>query len=171
MQTRFDGQERLYQAIRLMRRIDLNVGRVMQAELRSAGLTPAQRLIVEALIDHGAMTVPETAACLSLKRQFVQRIATALLAAELVEIQPNPAHKRSPRLVVTGSGRKKFNALHERELALLHQHLGDINMTEIIVALRVMNRVSACFSELAEKVRGETPVPLSGDDPLRSAIG
>jgi len=167
MQTRFDGQERLYQAIRLMRRIDLNVGRVMQAELRSAGLTPAQRLVVEALIDHGAMTVPETAACLSLKRQFVQRVVTGLVAAELVGTQANPAHKRSPRLAVTAAGRAKFNALHQRELALLHQHLGDINMTEIIVALRVVNRVSACFSELAGKVRAAPPSP----DALRSAVG
>lgn len=149
MQTRFDGQERLYQAIRLMRRIDLNVGRVMNAELREAGLTPAQRTVLEAFVDHGAMTVPETAARLSLKRQFVQRVVTGLIASGLVESAPNPAHKRSARLSVTPAGRARFAGLHERELALLHMHLGDINMTEIIVALRVMNRVSACFSELA----------------------
>jgi DNA-binding MarR family transcriptional regulator len=154
MQGRFDRQERLYQAIRLMRRIDLNAGRVMQRALAGTGLTPARRVVLEALVEHGAMTVPETAARLSLKRQFVQRIMTELIAEELVATEANPAHKRSFLCRVTPEGGAAFEAIHQRELALMSSHLGDINMTEVIVAFRVVGRVADCFAALAG---GEEP--------------
>lgn len=171
MQTRFDGHERLYQVIRLMRRIDLDLGRIMNAELRRAGLTPAQRAVLEAIHENGAMTVPEVAARLSLKRQFVQRAAARLITAGFIETMPNPTHKRSLHLCLTEAGRSAFSALHERELALLHRHLGDINMTEIIVALRVMNRVAACFSELAAGLARAPMTSASQQGDFRPAAG
>ena len=149
MQTRFDRQERLYQAIRLTRRIDLDVGRVMQPELERNGLTAARRTLLEALVQGGPACVPELAEKLALKRQFVQRVAAELIRAELAEILPNPRHRRSYLCRATEKGRALFDAVHQRELELIRRHLGDINTTEIIVALRVLNRVADCFSGMA----------------------
>jgi hypothetical protein len=75
------------------------------------------------------------------------------------------------RLCLTGAGRAIFTALHERELALLHRHLGDINMTEIIVALRVMTRMSACFSELAAGLSSPAIPPPAQTSDLHPAAG
>ncbi len=149
MQTRFDRQERLHHAIRLMRRIDLDAGRVMQSELSGSGLTPAGHRLLEALAENGEATVPDLAAGLALKRQFVQRMMAELVRAGFVETLPNPHHKRSFLCRLSEDGRRRFEAVHQRELALLNRHLGDINMTEVIVALRVLNRVANCFSEIA----------------------
>ena len=149
MQTRFDRQERLHQAIRLVRRIDLDVGRVMQSDLRGSGLTPASHAVLETLVEHGARTVPEMAARLGLKRQFAQRAMSGLIRSGLVEMLANPHHKRSYLCGATQQGRAIFEAVRQRELALLHRHLGDINTTEVIVALRVLNRVADCFSDVA----------------------
>ena len=149
MQTRFDRQERLHQAIRLMRRIDLDVGRVMQSELRGSSLTPARHTVLETLVANGATTVPEMAARLGLKRQFAQRLTSGLVRSGLVEMLPNPHHKRSYLCSATVQGRALFETVHQRELALLNHYLGDINTTEVIVALRVLNRVADCFSGVA----------------------
>lgn len=151
MQTRFDRQERLYQAIRLMRRIDLEVGRVMTGELQGSGLTPARRAVLELLVEDGPATVPEIAERLALKRQFVQRAAAELIRLGLVESKANPRHRRSFLCCATNDGKAAFEAVHRKELELLNEHLGDINMTEIIVALKVMNRVATCFGTLASE--------------------
>jgi len=154
MQTRFDRQERLYQAIRLMRRIDLEAGRIMLSELRGSGLTPARRAVLELLIEGGPATVPDAAERLGLKRQFVQRAVAEMIRLGLVESSANPRHRRSFLCCATQEGHAAFDAVHRRELELLSEHLGDINMTEIIVALRVMNRVAACFETLSAEKSG-----------------
>lgn len=162
MQTRFDRQERLHQAIRLMRRIDLDVGRVMQSQLKGSGLTTARHAVLGALVEHGPATVPQMAERLGLKRQFAQRAAVELVRSGFVEMLPNPQHKRSRLCRATDQGRALFDTFHQRELALLHRHLGDINTTEVIVALRVLNRVAGCFSELAGgRVAAEERQPSS----------
>lgn len=145
-----------------MQRIDLDAGRVMQRVLAGTGLTPARRVVLEALVAHGAMTVPETAARLSLKRQFVQRTMAELIAAELVATEDNPAHKRSFLCRVTAEGRTAFEAIHQRELALISSHLDDINMTEVIVACHVVSRVADCFAALAGAAPGDKDDSASG---------
>ena len=149
MQTRFDRQERLHQAIRLIRRIDLDVGRVMQCELKGSGLTPAHHAVLEALVRHGPATVPDLAGRLGMKRQFAQRATSGMVRSRFVETLPNPRHKRSYLCGATREGRALFDMVHQRELDFLHRHLGDINITEVIVALRVLNRVADCFSGVA----------------------
>ncbi|MGN6548512.1 MAG: MarR family winged helix-turn-helix transcriptional regulator [Pararhizobium sp.] len=146
MQTRFDRQERLHQAIRLMRRIDLDAARMRRSLLAETSLSPADHSVLEALVAEGEMTVPELAAALGLKRQFVQRVVSRLAASGCVERAANPAHRRSFLCRASASGKAFVATLHERELALLNRHIGDINMTEIIVALRVIHRIADGFA-------------------------
>ncbi len=149
MLVRFDKQERLYKAIRLVRPVHLNVSRTIEKLLDGAGISVAERAVLE-LICEEPLTVPEAARQLSMKRQFVQRVAAKLMSKGLVEKTPNPEHRRAYFCAPTAAGRDLFEAVHRRELEMLHAVLGDINQTEVVVALRVMMRIDAAFEALAQ---------------------
>lgn len=148
MLVRFDKQERLYKAIRLVRPVHLNVSRTVEKMLEGAGITVAERAVLELLCEE-PLTVPEAARRLSMKRQFVQRVAAGLIAKGLIEKKPNPEHRKAYFCAPSTAGLDLFNAVHQRELEMLHAVLGDINQTEVVVALRVMTRIDAAFEALA----------------------
>ncbi|WP_112806569.1 MarR family winged helix-turn-helix transcriptional regulator [Ensifer sp.] len=148
MLVRFDKQERLYKAIKLVRPIHLNVHRSIEQMLKGAGISVAERAVLELLCVE-PLTVPEAARRLSMKRQFVLRVVVGLLEKGLLEKQPNPEHRRAYFCAPSAAGRDLFAAIHRRELELLHAVLGDINQTEVVVALRVLTRVASAFEELA----------------------
>jgi DNA-binding MarR family transcriptional regulator len=151
MLVRFDKQERLYRAIKLVRPVHLNVSRTLEKMLDGAGITVAERAVLELLCD-APLTVPEAARRLSMKRQFVQRVAAGLIAKGLIERKPNPEHRKAYFCAPTAAGRDLFTAVHQRELEMLHAVLGDINQTEVVVALRVMMRIDQAFEALARQV-------------------
>ena len=151
MLARFDRQERLYKAIKLVRPVHLNVSRTVEKMLEGAGIRVVERAELELLCEE-PLTVPEAARRLSMKRQFVQRVAAGLIEKGLVEKKPNPEHRRAYFCAPSPAGRDLFNAVHQRELEMLHSVLGDINQTEVVVALRVMARIDAAFETLARQV-------------------
>ncbi|ASY64695.1 Transcriptional regulator, MarR family [Sinorhizobium sojae CCBAU 05684] len=136
-------------AIRLIRPVHLNVSRTMEKLLQGPGISVAERPVLELLCEK-PLTVPEAARQLSMKRQFVQRIATGLVSKGLVEKTPNPEHRRAHFCAPAAAGRDLFGAIHRRELEMLHAMLGDINETDVVVALRVMMRVDSAFESLVE---------------------
>ncbi|ASY58570.1 MarR family transcriptional regulator [Sinorhizobium sp. CCBAU 05631] len=150
MLARFDRLERLYKAIKLVRPVDLNVSRTVENMLEGAGISVAERSVLELLCEE-PLTVPEAARRLSMKRQFVQRVAAGLIGKRLIEKRPNPEHRRAYFCAPSPAGRDLFNAVHRRELEMLHAVLGDINQTEVVVALRVMARIDAAFEALARR--------------------
>jgi len=83
------------------------------------GLPAGQRAILENLVEGGAKTVPELARMRPVSRQFVQGLANALLARGLIEAQPNPGHRRSPRLAATAAGKALFATVRRREAVVL----------------------------------------------------
>lgn len=151
MQVRFDKQERLYKAIKLVRPIHLNVHRSIEHMLEGSGISVAERAVLELLCIE-PLTVPEAARRLSMKRQFVLRVVVGLLGKGLLEKQPNPEHRRAYFCAPSAAGRELFEAVHRRELELLHTVLGDINQTEVVAALRVLSRVASAFEDLAREL-------------------
>ena len=151
MLARFDRQERLYKAIKLVRPVHLNVSRTVEKMLEGAGISVVERAVLELLCEE-PLTVPEAARRLSMKRQFVQRVAAGLIDKGLIEKRPNPEHRRAYFCAPSPTGRDLYNAVHQRELEMLHSVLGDINQTEVVVALRVMARIDAAFEALARQV-------------------
>lgn len=70
------------------------------------GLSSMEATVLTAIVGaRSAPTVPQIGRSLSHPRQVIQRAATTLIAAGLVEAQSNPDHKRAPLLVATASGR------------------------------------------------------------------
>lgn len=159
MQTRFDKQDRLYQAVRLIRPIHLNIQRTLEAQLAGTGISVAQRDVMEVLYASGPMTVPTATRMLGMKRQFVQRTMSDLIDAGMVERTRSARHGRAYLCRLTEKGARLFGSVHEREMALLDQRLGDINITEVIVALRVLARVAGAYEAAATNSINMDAVP------------
>lgn len=79
------------------------------------GVTTAMRAVMEDLDRHGAQTVSQMARRRPVTRQHIQALADALMRRKLIESFENPAHKRSPLLRLTSSGRQTFQKMLLRE--------------------------------------------------------
>ena len=86
---------------------------------RDLGVSAAMRAVMEHLAEEGAATVPEIARAKKVSRQNIQVLVDALAAAALVESRDNPAHRRSPHIVLSDRGRTVFRTMRRRERALL----------------------------------------------------
>ncbi|MFD8808819.1 MarR family winged helix-turn-helix transcriptional regulator [Streptomyces sp. NPDC059597] len=86
----------LYEAAGALRRLG---ERTAAAE----GLTQA-RWQVMSVVAESPLTVPQAARRLGVSRQNVQRVAGDLVERDLAAFEPNPDHRGSPLLVLTGAG-------------------------------------------------------------------
>jgi DNA-binding MarR family transcriptional regulator len=101
---------------------------ISEATHAAAGVTAAQRAVLERLSRGGAQTVPAIARSRDVSRQHVQKVVDGLVATGLVMTRDNPAHKRSPALALTEAGRAAFAAIEAHERAIvtdLAARLGD----------------------------------------------
>jgi DNA-binding MarR family transcriptional regulator len=105
------------------------------------GLSVGVRAVLNLLREHGPMTVPQMGRAQALSRQFVQRMINDAAARGLVEPVPNPAHKRSSLIRLTGQGRAAITAVIDRERAVLRQVAGELTEAEIDACLRVLSRL------------------------------
>jgi DNA-binding MarR family transcriptional regulator len=105
------------------------------------GLSVGVRAVLNMLRDLGPMTVPQMGRAQALSRQFVQRMTNDAMARGLVETVPNPAHKRSSLIRLTGKGRAAIDAVIARERAVLRQVGADLTEAEVDACLRVLSRL------------------------------
>lgn len=81
----------------------------------AAGLTAAQRAVLETLTEQGRQTVPQIARDKRVSRQHIQTLVNALAEAGLVGTIPNPDDRRSPLIRLTVSGELAYRAIRRRE--------------------------------------------------------
>jgi DNA-binding MarR family transcriptional regulator len=90
-----------------------------QLHANAEGFTASHRAVMESLWHGGPQTVPALARARPVARQHIQVLVNDLAAMELVEMLPNPAHKRSALVALTAAGRKRFDAIRRKERAFL----------------------------------------------------
>jgi DNA-binding MarR family transcriptional regulator len=83
------------------------------------GRSTARRGILRGLVRYGAQTVPGLARARSVTRQHVQEVVDALLEHDLVALEPNPAHKRSPLVRATEQGEALVREMDEIDAGVL----------------------------------------------------
>jgi DNA-binding MarR family transcriptional regulator len=115
--------------------------RKVEQEAPVRGLSVGVRAVLNLLREQGPMTVPQMGRAQALSRQFVQRMVNEAAARRLVEIVPNPAHKRSSLIRLTDEGADAITALIAHEHALLSQVGGDLTDADIRACLRVLTRL------------------------------
>ena len=120
-------------------RLLLPVLRQWSARLHEdAGVTGAMREVLELLRRLGPSPVPALAREYGVSRQHVQTQVDALLAADLVERRPNPAHKRSLRIALSDKGRALVDTLRAEErdaFAKLQTGVSDESLKDAIHVL------------------------------------
>ena len=132
----------LYDVLRHVRPLVLNSARVVEAALRPEGLSVGTRAVLEVLAEHGPATVPAIGERLDLARQGVQRHVNDLLKLGYVESRPNPAHRRSVLIALTGSGTEVIGRIRDDELRQLATLAPDCTEQEIATAAKVLAAVS-----------------------------
>lgn len=128
----------LYEAIRLVRPIQLNVHRFLEHFLSGRGISVPERAVLEATIQLGAATTAELSRHLSLKRQQVERIVGPMAEAGFIVGQTDPADRRARRWRATSRGREVFDEIHRAEVAAVIEMCRDIDPADVAVTARVM---------------------------------
>jgi DNA-binding MarR family transcriptional regulator len=121
----------------------------VEAGLEGTELTVRMRAVLEILRRHGDQTVPDIAARLEIKRQYVQLMVNEVLAGGFVEQRANPRHKRSLLLALSDRGRDLIDGIIARELALMQTIGAELNDEDIATALNVVRAVTGKLKDLA----------------------
>src|SRR5262245_2019823 len=93
----------------------------------------------------GEQTVPQTARARSVSRQHVQSRVNELVEEGLVELTPNPAHKRSPMARLTPLGKKTVDAMNQNEAKLLSKADLGASDNDLRKAAETLRTVRAYF--------------------------
>lgn len=114
----------------------------VEAGLADTNLTVRMRAVLEMLLRYGEQTVPEIAARLEIKRQYVQVMCNETLASGFVEQRENPRHKRSPILALTDNGRTLIEEIISKEMKLMEELGANLSSEDISTALEVVLAVT-----------------------------
>ena len=114
----------------------------VEAGLEGTNLTVRMRAVLEILHRHGGQTVPDIAAKLDIKRQYVQIMCNETLASGFVEQRANPRHKRSPILTLTDKGRNLIEEIISKEMQLIREIGANLSDQDISTALDVVLAVT-----------------------------
>lgn len=131
--------------------------RVMGDDLHAdIGVTSALRAVMESLAPDREATVPDIARSKLVSRQNVQVLVDSLATKRLVEMRPNPAHKRSPLVALTPLGRETFQTMRRREQAVLAELAADIPagaLDETLATLDALRRALESRTNRPERAR------------------
>ena len=108
---------------------------------RGSGISTSQRAVLEFIHRQGPATVPTIARARGVTRQHIQAITNELRSLDLIESQQNPAHQRSPMIVLTEDGRQTIDQILEREGDYLTRHVDDLDENELHVAAQTLASV------------------------------
>lgn len=133
--------EQLHQLIWMSRPLMQAAEACVEAGLVGTNLTVRMRAVLEMLDKYGEQTVPDIAARLEIKRQYVQIMCNETLASGLVEQRPNPRHKRSPVLALSDHGRTLIKEIISNEMKLMESVGATLRSEDISTALEVVRTV------------------------------
>jgi DNA-binding MarR family transcriptional regulator len=111
------------------------------------GITAAMRAVLERLARGGPQTVPDMARARNVSRQHIQKIVDRLGDAGLIDLKVNPAHKRSPLIVLSADGRKLFRVIEKREATILACIGLDLEGHDLIAAADALKALTTAFQD------------------------
>ena len=127
------------------------VARLVEQDEQVSGLSVGVRNVLDQLRRDGDRTVPQLARAQDLSRQYTQRMVDQAATDGLVELAPNPAHRRSRLVRLTSAGGAAITAVLERELSLLERVGGDLTAAELDGTLRVLHHMDQALIALEEE--------------------
>jgi DNA-binding MarR family transcriptional regulator len=133
---------------------------VADALHRDLGVTAAMRAVMKTVSDGEEDTVPRIARLKRVSRQNIQVIVDGLVAAGLLELADNPAHKRSPLIVLTKRGRATFREMRRRESSVLKAIAEGLSPT----AMKATIDTLVALQRRLERMETEHPSPTGEDN-------
>lgn len=120
------------------------------------GLSSArwQMLGAVALADRPS-TTPQIAARMGVTRQGAQKQLNALVEAGLMEVRPNPLHKRSPLYLLTQQGQTAFDAMDKRWRAHAARTAASFDDAELDTALKVLTGLIDLYASAKQEPHDE----------------
>src|SRR5437868_13133092 len=115
--------------------------RVAEELHRQGPASSARRGILRALADEGPQSVPQVARGRGVSRQHVQGLVNSLMEEDLVEIAPNPAHRKSVLVRLTESGKQAVRDNTRREAVLVKECTPYVDRNELEAAYYVLHKV------------------------------
>ena len=114
-------------------------------------LSAPMRSVLESLRRAGPATVPALARERSVSRQHIQRTVDELLAKRLVQLADNPAHRRSPHVVLSPKGESALRDVSAREKPVLDRLARNLSESEARTALRALGKLKSALAPLVPK--------------------
>jgi DNA-binding MarR family transcriptional regulator len=108
----FELLEELFDEVRLGMHRLVQVTEALHAD---EDVTLGMRAVLEFLLKTGEATVPEIARSRHVSRQHIQSLVNPLLDRNLVKLGENPAHRRSPLVILTRAGESLIQKLKRKE--------------------------------------------------------
>jgi DNA-binding MarR family transcriptional regulator len=134
--------EQVYQLVWHTRRLFQQLRATSDELLEGTGINASQRAVLEFLSMHQPQTVSTMAREKTVSRQHIQTVVNDLLALGFVESQDNPAHKRSPLILMTSRGAKLFKKITQNEAKLLETMAGEFSEKNIATSIRTLTAVN-----------------------------
>jgi DNA-binding MarR family transcriptional regulator len=129
------------ETVQLFHRLKIVADEVHQQGVMSGGL----RGVLRQLNKHGEQTVPQMARDRSVSRQNVQMVVNQLAESGFVEFVENPAHKRSPFVRLTATGKKTVEAMSRREEKLFSKTGVGVSDAQMREAAETLSQVRSFF--------------------------
>lgn len=109
---------------------------------RAVGLTAARWQVLSSVAraPHPG-PVAHIARDMGLSRQSVQRTTDQLVAEGVLALEPNPHHKRAPRVVVSLRGREAFARITARQVPYVNELARGVSLDHIATAIGVLRRL------------------------------
>jgi DNA-binding MarR family transcriptional regulator len=127
-----------YKVTWLVRRLFRTMAERADAYLGDAGLTAADRAVLEFLHPDTQLTVPEIARRYQVSRQHVQVTVNRLVDQGLLQSVDNPRHKRSLLIRLSDLGRETFADIRSIESGLMVDLFSDINSADIATTRKTL---------------------------------
>jgi DNA-binding MarR family transcriptional regulator len=115
--------------------------RVAEELHRQGPASSARRGVLRTLSDEGPQSVPQMARTRGVTRQHVQTLVNSLMEEGLVEVAPNPAHRKSVLIQLTNAGKQAVRDNTRREAVLVKECTPYVELGELETAYDVLHRV------------------------------
>jgi DNA-binding MarR family transcriptional regulator len=109
------------------------------------GIVASVRAVLQHLAEEGPSTVPAMAEAKAITRQAMQERVNVLLARGLVAVRPNPKHRRSGLVALTGEGAATYRRMTAREAEALEGVAAALEPGEAIRAMVTLRKVIAAL--------------------------
>lgn len=109
------------------------------------GRSTARRGILRGLVRYGPQSVPALARARSVTRQHVQEVVDTLIDHDLVVLEPNPAHKRSPLVRATTQGEALVHEMDEIDARVLSSVSDAVSARDMELTVRTLRTLRNAF--------------------------